>query len=322
MKSLGDAPVRYYKLNETNGTVAFTLTTGGDTVNTNGIYDNAPILGVASIVPSETNNTAVQFVAGNSNQVAIPNNGDINVTRGPWLKRTIELWFNANSFPIGARPGRQVRRDQCPDAFRYGSLGRGRQSARHRCLPLESIRDNEYRGHQSRQRAPVCFTAYNSTDDGPGSPFGLLLNPPVYITYPVVTNVTYHVVGILDGDTTGTNGELRLYVDGSLVGRTTNGVGQIYDHNGAVHIAGGNGRSHLNVSGVWGYFNGVEQDVAIYDAVLSSDDILAHYQAGIGTSAFADNAADFCCESGSRRAIPTRCKCSLISRCRRKPRPT
>src|SRR6201999_4592150 len=96
-------------------------------------------------------------------------------------------------------------------------------------------------------QAYLAFTAYNSTDDGPGSPFGLLLNPPVYITYPVSTNVTYHVVGVLDGDTTGTNGELRLYVNGALVGRTTNGVGQIYDHNGAVHIAGANGRSHLNV---------------------------------------------------------------------------
>ena len=112
----------------------------------------------------------------------------------------------------------------------------------------------------------------------------MLLNPPVYITYPVTTNVTYHVVAVLDGDTTGTDGELRLYVNGALAGRTTNGVGQIYDHNGAVHIAGGNGRSHLNVSGVWGYFNGTEQDVAIYNSVLSSNDILAHYQAGIGSS--------------------------------------
>ncbi len=278
---LGDAPVRYYKLNETNGTVAYTLTTGGDTVNTNGTYDNAPILGVLSIVPSETNNTAAQFVAGNSNQVAIPNNGDINVTRGPWPRRTIELWFNATSFPIGAQPG-----DSAINAQTHSVTGLWEEGGNLRDIGVYLWNPTGITNTVATNpaNALLCFTAYNSTDDGPGSPFGLLLNPPVYITYPVATNVTYHVVGVLDGDTTGVNGELRLYVNGSLVGRTTNGVGQIYDHNGAVHIGGGNGRSHLNVSGLWGYFNGVEQDVAIYNVVLSSNDILAHYQAGVGTS--------------------------------------
>ena len=102
---MGNAPVRYYKLNETNGTVAYTQTTGGDTVNTNGTYANSPILGAPSIVPSASNDFAVTFVSGQSNQVSIPNNGDINVTRGPWPQRTIELWFNANRFPIGVQPG-------------------------------------------------------------------------------------------------------------------------------------------------------------------------------------------------------------------------
>ncbi len=82
-------------------------------------------------------------------------------------------------------------------------------------------------------------------------------------------------------------GELRLYVNGNLVGRTTNGVGQIYDHNGSrphpspAATAG----QHLNaLSGLWGYFDGTEQDVAIYNSVLSSNDILAHYEAGTGAS--------------------------------------
>jgi hypothetical protein len=278
---LGDAPVRYYKLNETNGTVAYTLTTGGDTVNTNGTYDNAPILGIPSIVPSATNDTAVEFVAVNSNQVAIPNNGDINVTRGPWPQRTIELWFNANGFPIGAQPG-----DSALNAQTHSVTGLWEEGGNLRDIGIYLWNPTGITNAvvTNPANALLCFTAYNSTDDGPGSPFGLLLSPPVFITYPVTTNVTYHVVGVLDGDTTGTNGELRLYVDASLVGRTTNGVGQIYDHNGAVHIAGGNGRSHLNVSGVWGYFNGIEQDVSIYNSVLSSNDILAHYEAGIGTS--------------------------------------
>jgi hypothetical protein len=273
---LGDNPVRYYKLNETSGTVAYTLTTGGDTANTNGIYHDLPILGVPPLVPSATNDFAVTFVTANSNQVSIPNNGDINVRRGPWPQRTIELWFNANSFPIGAQPG-----DSAVNAQTHAVSGLWEEGGNLRDIGIYLWNSTSI---TNASQALLSFTAYNSTDDGPGSPFGLLLNPPVYITYPVTTNVTYHVVGVLDGDTTGTNGELRLYLNGQLVGRTTNGVGQIYDHNGAIHIAGGNGRSHLNVSGLWGYFNGTMEDVSIYDAVLSSNDISAHYQAGTGAS--------------------------------------
>jgi hypothetical protein len=278
---LGDAPVRYYKLNEKSGTVAYTLTTGGDTINTNGTYQNAPILGAPSIVASEPDDTAVTFVSALSNQVAIPNNGDINVTRGPWAHRTIELWFNANAFPIGTQPG-----DSAVVAQFHAVTGLWEEGGNLRDIGIYLWNPNGVTNIAVTNplQAFLAFTSYNSTDDGPGSPFGLLLNPPVYITYPVYTNTTYHVVGVLDGDTTGTNGELRLYVNGGLVGRTTNGVGQIYDHNGAVHIGGANGRSHLNVSGTWGYFSGTEQDVSVYNTSLSASDILAHYQAGTGAS--------------------------------------
>jgi len=39
---LGDTPVRYYKLNETSGTIAYTSAVGGDTINTNGLYHLNP----------------------------------------------------------------------------------------------------------------------------------------------------------------------------------------------------------------------------------------------------------------------------------------
>ena len=287
---LGDKPVRYYKLNETSGTVAYTETTGGDALNTNGTYQTAatvaseeilPVLGVPSLVPSDPADTAVTFVNVHSNQVAIPNNGDINIDRGPWSQRTIELWFNANSFPIGAQPGDSGIVAQTHSVYGLWEEGGNLRDIGVYLWNPTGITNDVVTNPPD---ALLCFTAYNSTDDGPGSPFGLLQFPPVYITYPVTTNTTYHVVAVLDGDTTGTLGELRLYVNGNLVGRTTNGVGQIYDHNGSVHIGGGNGRSHLNVSGLWGYFDGTEQDVSIYNSVLSSNDILAHYEAGTGAS--------------------------------------
>jgi hypothetical protein len=213
--------------------------------------------------------------------VAVPNNGDINVNRGPWSQRTIELWFNANSFPIGKQPGDNGIAAQTHSVYGLWEEGGNLRDIGVYLWNPTGITNTVVTNPPT---ALLSFTAYNSTDDGPGSPFGLLQFAPVYITYPVTTNTTYHVVGVLDGDPTGTLGELRLYVNGNLVGRTTNGVGQIYDHNGSIHIGSGNGRSHLNVSGQWGYFDGTEQDVAIYNSVLSADDILAHYQAGTGDS--------------------------------------
>ena len=279
---LGDSPVRYYKLNETGGTVAYTQTTGGDSLNTNGIYQFAPLLGSPSIVPSAANDFAALFVNSSSNNVLVPNNGDINVTRGPWHQRSIELWFNASSFPIGRQPG-----DSAVNAQTHAVTGLWQEGGNLRDIGiyLWNPAINAVANTNPPAQALLAFTSYNSTDDGPGSPFGLLLNPPVYVTYPVTTGVTYHVVGVLDGDPIGTSGELRLYVNGQLAGRTTNGVGQIYDHNGSVHIAGGgSSRSHLNVSGLWNYFDGLEQDVSIYNSVLSSNAILAHYLAGTGDS--------------------------------------
>jgi hypothetical protein len=274
---LADTPVRYYKLNETNGTVAFTETTGGDTLNTNGAYQNLPVLGNPSLLPDPgPDDYSALFISDHTNQVAVPNNGDINVLRGPFPKRTIELWFNAVRFPIGAQPG-----DSAVNAQTHAVSGLWEEGGNLRDIALYLWNNT---GLTNPATGFLTFTAYNSTDDGPGSPFGLLLNPPVYITYPVSTNVTYHVVAILDGDPNGTNGELRLYVNSDLVGRTTNGVGQIYNHNGAVHIGGGNGRSHLNVSGLFGYFDGQIEDVAIYDEVLATNRILAHYQAATGAS--------------------------------------
>jgi hypothetical protein len=103
---LADNPARYFKLDETNGTVAFTQTAIADVINTNGTYQNLPILGVPPLVPSAgSNEFAVRFVAANTNWILIPNGGDINDYRGPWTKKSWELWFNANSFPPGAQPG-------------------------------------------------------------------------------------------------------------------------------------------------------------------------------------------------------------------------
>jgi hypothetical protein len=300
---LADKPVRYFKLDETSGTVAFTQTASGDTANTNANYQNLPILGVPPLVPSASSDEyAVRFVAANTNWVLEPNGGDVNDFRGPWSKKTYELWFKANSFPGVAQPG-----DSGVQAQTHSVSGLWEEGGNLRDIGLY-LWNNTTNSNPSQ--ALLAFHAYNSTADGAGSPFGLLTYPAVYITYPVTTNVTYHVVAVLDGDSTGTNGELRLYINSQLVSRSTNGVGQIYNHNGDVEIGQGNGRSHLNVSGVWGAFDGTIDEVSVYNSVLQTNRIVAHYQAGTGAST-AGTVAPILVSSVDPRGNPNRLNVSF-----------
>ena len=272
---LADNPARYFKLDETNGNVAFTQTAIGDVINTNGTYNNVPILGAPPLVPSAgSNEFAVQFVAANTNWILVPNGGDINDFRGPWAKKSYELWFKANSFPNGPQPG-----DTSVQSQTHSLAGLWEEGGNQRSVALYLWNSN---GVPNASQAFLVFHAYNSTPDGPGAPFGLLNNPATYVAYPVSTGVAYHVVAVLDGDANGTNGGLRLYLNSQLVAQLTSGVGQMYNHNGDVEIAQGNARSHLNINGAWGAYDGVLDEISTYNSVLSTNRIIAHYNAGLG----------------------------------------
>jgi len=278
---LADNPVRYYRFEETSGTVAFTQTTSGDQQNTNAVYQNFPLLGVPSLVPSATGEYAARFVRANTNFVAVPNGGDINDFRGPWAKKSYEFWFNANSTPTVAPAGANAATTQLTTtAGLWEEGGNLRSIAAYLWRNPAKLNSGE---------AELTFHAYNDTPDGPGAPFGLRQYPAVYVTHTVRTNTTYHVVAVMDGRTDSRDGELRLYVNGELVSRSTNGVGQIYNHNGDVQIGRGNARTHLDISAALGSFDGVIDEVSTYNQALSEDRIRAHYLAGTGASLVATN---------------------------------
>lgn len=278
---LADNPVRYYRFEETSGTVAFTQTTSGDQQNTNAVYQNFPLLGVPSLVPSAAGEFATRFVRANTNYVAVPNGGDINDFRGPWAKKSYEFWFNAASTPTVAPAGANAATMQLTTTAGLWEEGGN----------LRSIAAYLWRNPAklNASEAELTFHAYNDTPDGPGAPFGLRQNPPVYVTHTVRTNTIYHVVAVMDGRTDSRDGELRLYVNGELVSRSTNGVGQIYNHNGDVQIGRGTARTHLDISANLGSFDGVIDEVSTYNQVLSEDRIRAHYLAGTGASLVATN---------------------------------
>ena len=61
---LADKPARYYKLDELAGTVAYTGAAIGDVINTNGTYNNLPVLGVPPLVPSARSNEFARKIRG------------------------------------------------------------------------------------------------------------------------------------------------------------------------------------------------------------------------------------------------------------------
>lgn len=273
---LADNPVRYYRFEETSGTVAFTQTTSGDQLNTNGIYQNLPILGVPSLVPSTPGEYAAHFVRANTNYVTVPNGGDVNDFRGPWAKKSYEFWFKADSLPTTAPA------DANSTTVQFTTMaGLWEEGGNLRSIAVYLWRDPT---KLNPGEAELTFHAYNDTPDGPGAPFGLRQNPPVYVTHTVRTNTVYHVVAVMDGRTDSRDGELRLYLNGDLVSRSTNGVGQIYNHNGDIRIGGGNARTHLDINAALGTLDGTIDEVSTYNAALSEDRIRAHYLAGTGAS--------------------------------------
>ena len=192
-----------------------------------------------------------------------------------------ELWFNANIFPIGYQPGDTSVLGQTHATTALWEEGGNLRGLN---LYLWNPVTNSVATTTGPQTALLTFHAFISTADGPGAPFGLLTYPAAYITYPVTTNVTYHVVAVFDGDPNGRNGGLRLYVNSALVAQLTNGIGQLYNHNSDVEIGRGFARTHLNAYSTLSTFDGTIDEVSTFNSVLSTNRILSHYRAGLGLS--------------------------------------
>ncbi|MCC7373396.1 MAG: Ig-like domain-containing protein [Verrucomicrobiales bacterium] len=263
---ISDRPSRFWRFEETTGTVAVSQGSSRDT-SVNATYVNGPTLGVPALVPSQTNSTAVSLSSSGTQLITVPNGNDINVG-GPWTKKSFEFWFRPSGVPAPGTIGLAAAKG----IFEEGATARG--------IMFYLWRDP---AKPAADEAELVFHAFNNASDGPGAPFGLAGAPAVFLPYTVKVGVAHHVVGVFDGQPGDTSGESRLYVDGELVGRAT-GIGQIYAHTGDVQIGRGNVLIHPNVGGNLEYFDGVLDEFALYSTVLSADRIKAHYEAGTGKS--------------------------------------
>ena len=234
-----DNPIAYWRLGETSGTTAVNI---GSLIDVNGTYTNGVSLGLPGLILGDPDLAAgfVGATEGADDMVGIPDNAAIN-TGGPYSEKTIELWFRAND--VAAR---QVLYEQGGDI---------------RGLNVYIEGNNLY------------LNGWNTPTDGPGSPWG-----PSFITATVSAGTTYHVVLVFEGDL-GLAGTITGYLDGASLGTAT-GIGLLYAHADDIGIGGENGLSnyHDGLSGTTDAFpfNGVIDEVALYDYALPSTRILVH----------------------------------------------
>lgn len=262
---LADNPVRYWHLDETTGVTATTLTAKLDTTaSAVATLVNAPTLGVPGLVSNLVGNPAIRLTAANSQRLTVPNGSDLNATAGPWAKKTVQFWFRAASVPAPDTTGLAA------------TAGLWEQGAATRSLAVYLWRDP---AKPAADEAELVFNALNNAADGAGAPFGPPGNPAIFVQTTIKVGKTYHVVAVFDGDATGLNGKLVLYVNGVEAGQAP-GAGQLYNHTGDVQIGRGNGLTHNNDNGDWGFFDGVIDEVAVYNTALTAQRASQLYQFG------------------------------------------
>lgn len=265
-----DGSIRYWRFDEPAGssTVA-SLTTGSDALSLGvSTLNSSPLLGAPSLVPSEPQDASVLFTAATGSYILVPNGVDIN-TAGPYSQKSFEFWFNANSVPAPGLTGLNA----AAALFEEGAQTRG--------LAFYLWRDPN---DSNPNEATLVFHGFDNANDGAGSPWGAssgapTITPAIYAQTTVQAGQTYHVVGVYAGNAA-TNGTLTLYVNGVQVS-SVGGVGLLYAHTGDNEIGRGNNLVHTGDGGQLANFDGVIDDLSLYNTALTANTVAAHYQDGI-----------------------------------------
>jgi hypothetical protein len=92
----------------------------------------------------------------------------------------------------------------------------------------------------------------------------------------------YHVAGVAEN-----SGNMRLYVNGKEEGNSLT-IGNLWTGGDRWYIGSNSGTG----GSAMGYFNGLIDEVAIYNRSLSEDEILNHYRLGVGKYYWKVNASD------------------------------
>ncbi|MCP3976660.1 MAG: LamG domain-containing protein [bacterium] len=109
---------------------------------------------------------------------------------------------------------------------------------------------------------------------------GNVWDDDVFVKTPFEAGEVYHVVVVLKPSA----GKLKLFVNGELAASAT-GVEAMDRHRANIGIGARNGSTRfadkVKSGGVGNYLDGVVDDVAIYNSILSNAKVAAHYAAGL-----------------------------------------
>ena len=292
---ISDGPIIYWKLAETEGTVAT------DSMGLrNGAYTGAPTLNVDSLVPASSDG-AVQFNPDNADVIKIGDNPQMNT--GTFKQKTLEFWFRADSLP---KAEADVPYQKKMVLWEQGGGWKGIRFYLNATDDSDSpskadlyFMANSHIGggttsDSSTWTAPPLDLRWGGSTDERGpdqSHYGYEDSVPVFVKGEIEVGKVYHVVGIIDGDSEGLNGKLLLYVNGKLVDEV-GGVGQMYSHGNDAGIGGINAGTIFHDEIADGtlltdpyFFNGAIDEVAQYNLTLSADQVAGHYEVGNTASA-------------------------------------
>jgi len=232
---LADGAFVLWRLGDASGTVA--VDAAG---SVNGTYAGSPSLGAAGLIASDAD-TAVTF-DGVNDSVKVPDKAVVN-TAGPYLEKTIELWFRADDVT-----SRQV-------LFEQGAASRG----------LSLYLD----------QGSVYFAGWNTINDDVTTPWG-----PVWVSADVTEGTIYHVVLVFDQPGDRLEGYLNGVSIGSVsgVGKlfTHNGDGGLGSMNDGVRFHDG---ADTNKNRDY-FFTGTIDEAALYATALTDTQIANHHDIG------------------------------------------
>ncbi|NQT53191.1 LamG domain-containing protein, partial [bacterium] len=244
-----DAPVAYYRLGEPSGSKAFNEGTPVSTPTApsaiDGAYGGNVEYGQPSLVPSVTN-PAARFDGTNDDRVTLPDHDDINTDGAGYSEKSFEAWFNTDAYAGGG--AERVIYEQGGGTAGFN-------------LYIQRDGGNYYLRHGAwtNNGAPAHF--------------------PTRVQ--VTPGEDYHAVAVYnDADNSYT-----LYLNGVPVSAKVNSnIASIASHSaGSIGYRTGDSRFHNGaVAGAGSRFDGVIDDVALYNSPLSIYSIQTHYEAATG----------------------------------------
>jgi hypothetical protein len=248
-------------------------------ITAEGTYKNSPVLGVPPLVPNSTG-TAVELVSAATNSISwADSEKDLTATNAAsprilaFTNRTIEFWFNANVLPYAT-------------AVTNHAVPLWIEGAASRYLSVYLYGTNTTTTNPATALLAVTGGNLIAADGGgAGTPWGATNGQPqnaVYASTSVTVGQVYHVVAVLAGNVVPANGQLLLYTNGVLAA-STYGAGYLYQHTGDAPRVGV-GTDAFRHDGIpfvnTDLYNGVIDELSLYNTVLSASRVATLYQIG------------------------------------------